>query len=204
MADLIDLEIDLNPARQNAERVRDMLIALRQRFDLSPFEYCKQVRIAPTRIPYSHPHITLSSLVFDDLGLATMYLHEQMHWYATWFSHSHPTQWRDTFARLRERYPGVPAAFEDGGAQDEGSTTLHLIVNWLELEAVSRFFPRDEGEQYLRAMPFYRWIYQTVIDDQQALASLYREFGLSPIRAANEMSADDLELAARMDEAATS
>ena len=31
MADLIDLEIDLNPARQNAERVRDMLIALRQR-----------------------------------------------------------------------------------------------------------------------------------------------------------------------------
>jgi hypothetical protein len=200
MANLI--EIDLDPARQSAERVRDMLIALRHRFDLSSFEYCKQIRIAPTQIPFSHPHITLSSFVFNDLGLAAMYLHEQMHWYATWFSHAHPQQWREIFTRLRQRYPQVPA-INAGGAQDEASTYLHLIVNWLELEAVSRFFPRDEVERHLHAMPFYRWIYQTVIDDQQALTSLYREFGLSPIRAANEMSADDLKLAARMDEAAT-
>jgi hypothetical protein len=204
MADLIDIEIDLTPARDRAERVREMLIGLRERLDLAPFEYCKEVRIAPTETPFSHPRITLSSFVFNELDLVRMYLHEQMHWYATWFSHAHPQHWRDMFTRLRDRYPGVPAAFEDGGAQDEASTTLHLIVNWLELEAVSRFFPRDEVERYLRAMPFYRWIYQTVIDDQQALMSLYREFGLSPIRAANEMSADDLELAARMDEAATS
>jgi hypothetical protein len=203
MADLIDIAIDLTPARNGAERVRDMLTALRQRFDLSPFEYCKQVRIAPTQIPFSHPHITLSSFVLNDLGLAAMYLHEQMHWYATWFSHSHPQQWREIFARLRRRYPEVPAV-NAGGAQDEASTYLHLIVNWLELEAVSRFFPRDEVERHLRAMPFYRWIYQIVIDDQQALTSLYRELGLSPIRMAKEMSADDLKLASRMDEAATS
>jgi len=45
---------------------------------------------------------------------------------------------------------------------------------------------------------------QTVIDDQQTLTALYREFGLAPIRPATDMSADDLKLAARMDEARTS
>jgi len=204
MSDHPEIAIDLTPARRNAERVRDMLVALRQRFDLTPFEYCKQVRIAPTETPFSHPRITLSSFVFNELDLARMYLHEQMHWYVTWFSHTHPQRWKELFARLRDRYPRVPAAFEDGGAQDEASTYLHLVVNWLELESVSRLFPREEVERHLRALPFYRWIYQTVVDDGQALGALYRELVMSPIRPATEMSLDDLELAARMDEAATS
>jgi hypothetical protein len=104
--------------------------------------------------------------------------------------------------RLRQRYPQVPA-IDAGGAQDEFTTYLHLVVNWLELEAVSRFFPREETERHLRALHFYRWIYQTVIDDREALGALYREFGLAPIQPATEMSASDLKLAARMDEAAT-
>ena len=199
-----EIAIDLTAARRNAERVRDMLVALRQRFDLTPFEYCNEVRIAPTETPFSHPRITLSSFAFDELGLATMYLHEQMHWYVTWFSHARPQGWRDIFARLRARYPDAPASFDTGGAQDEFSTYLHLIVNWLELEVVGRFFARDEVERRLCALPFYRWIYQTIIDDQDMLGALYSEFGLLPIRPATEMSVDDLELAARMDEAATS
>jgi hypothetical protein len=195
-----NIEIDLSAARQSAERVRAMLIRLRQRLDLSPFEYCKEVRISPTEIPFSHPRITLNSFVFSELGLAAMYLHEQMHWYASWFSHSHASPWRQLFGRLRGRYPSVPA-IEAGGAQDESSTYLHLMVNWLELEAVSRFFPREQVERHLRALPFYQWIYQTVIAEQESLGSLYRELGLSPIRAATEMSTDDLKLAARPDEA---
>ena len=141
-ADDLDIEIDLNPARRGAERVRDMLVTLRQRFDLSPFA-----------------HVTLSSFVFNDLALAAMYLHEQMHWYATWFSHAHPQQWKEIFRRLRQRYPQIPA-IDGGGAQDEASTYLHLLVNWLELEGVSRLFARDEVERHLRGLPFYRWIYR--------------------------------------------
>jgi hypothetical protein len=176
-----------------------MLLDARARFDLARFEYCKQVRIAPTEIPYSHPSITLNTWVRDDLGLLSMYLHEQMHWYVTWYSHVRAPQWRKLFERLRERYPSVPAV-EAGGGHDEFSTYLHLLVNWLEIEAVSQFIDRDRVLSHVRALGFYRWIYQAVTDDWEALGALYREQGLLPIRLATEMSADDLKLAALVDE----
>jgi hypothetical protein len=197
--DNLEIDIDLTPVQRGAERVRDMLHDLRRRFDLRPFEYSKQVRIAPTEIPYSHPRITLNTWVGDELGLLSMYLHEQMHWYVTWSSHARVQEWQLIFARLREQYPDAPAR-EAGGAQDDFSTYLHLLVNWLEVEAGSRFIDRSQVVQHVRALPFYRWIYQTVIEDWEQLGALYREFGLLPIRHATQTSLDDLKLAARMDE----
>jgi hypothetical protein len=92
--DDLEIALDFTAVQRSAERVHDMLRDLRRRFDLSPFEYSKQVRIEPSEIPYSHPQITLNTWVRDDLGLLSMYLHEQMHWYVTWYSHSHSPQWR--------------------------------------------------------------------------------------------------------------
>jgi hypothetical protein len=201
MPDDSDISLDFTAVQRHAERVRAMLLDARARFDLARFEYCKQVRIAPTEIPYSHPRITLNTWVRDDLGLLSMYLHEQMHWYVTWYSHACAPQWQKLFERLRERYPSVPAA-ETGGGNDEFSTYLHLLVNWLEIEAVSQFIDRDRAISHVRALHFYRWIYQTVTDDWEALGALYREQGLLPIRLATEMSADDLKLAGSTDEAA--
>jgi len=54
------VRFDFTSAQRAAERVRDMLLGLRKQFDLTPFEYCRKVRIAPTEIPYSHPEITLT------------------------------------------------------------------------------------------------------------------------------------------------
>jgi hypothetical protein len=197
--DDLEIALDFTAVQHQAERVRAMLLDARARFDLARFEYCKQVRIAPTEIPYSHPSVTLNTWVRDDLELLSMYLHEQMHWYVTWYSHVRAPQWRKLFGRLRERYPSVPAV-EAGGGNDEFSTYLHLLVNWLEIEAVSRFIDRDRMLSHVRELPFYRWIYQTVIDDWEALGALYREQGLLPVRYATEMSAEDFRLAALMDE----
>jgi hypothetical protein len=199
--DDLEIALDFTAVQRNAERVRAMLLDARTRFDLARFEYCKLVRIAPTEIPYSHPSITLNTWVRDDLGLLSMYLHEQMHWYMTWYSHARAPQWRKLFEQLRERYPFVPAA-EAGGGNDEFSTYLHLLVNWLEVEAVSQFIDRDRVLSHVRALHFYQWIYQTVIDDWEALGALYREQGLLPFRYATAMSDDDLKLAALADESA--
>lgn len=132
----LDITLDFASVQQAAERVRDMLADLRQKHDLARFEYAKKVRIAPTEIPHSHPTITLNTWIRDDLTLLSTYLHEQMHWYVTWYSHAFAPQWQELFRQLRARYPAVPVGGADG-AQDEFSTYLHLIVNWLEIEAVS-------------------------------------------------------------------
>jgi hypothetical protein len=67
--DHLEIVLDFASVQRGAERVRKMLLDLRQRFDLSPFEYSKQVRIAPTEVPHSHPMITLNTFVHSDLGL---------------------------------------------------------------------------------------------------------------------------------------
>jgi hypothetical protein len=166
MADRDDLvvRLDLTSAQRSAERARDMLLRLRKDFDLRPFEYCRHVRIAPTEIPYSHPEITLNTWIGDELALLASYLHEQMHWYVTWYAHLRPDQWREIFASLCKRYPQMPAGGADG-ARDEHSGYLHLLVNWLEIETTSRFFDRERVIAHVRALPYYRWIYRTVTDD---------------------------------------
>ena len=76
------IDVDLDHARREADRVRDMLQALRRRHDLSRYEYTRIVRIVPGGDTFSHPILTLGNRFADneDLLLST-YLHEQMHWY---------------------------------------------------------------------------------------------------------------------------
>jgi hypothetical protein len=54
---------------------------------------------------------------------------------------------------------------------------------------------------HVGTLPYYRWIYRTVIDDWQPLATLYAKRGLIPVRPATSMTADDLRLAGRAQEA---
>jgi hypothetical protein len=188
----LDIEIDLASVQRAAVCVCDMLAGLRRRYDLARFEYTRQVRIAPTELPHSHPVLTLNtSFVRDEVALLSAYLHEQLHWYLTWYSKSRPSDWDALFARLRARYPQVPAANE-GGAQDAFSTYLHLVLNWCEVEAASQFIGRDAAVEHVGRLPFYRWIYRTVLDDWDELGALYRESAVVPMRYATDMSAEEL------------
>lgn len=198
----LEISLDLSSAQRQAERTREILEDARQRMDLAPFEYCKAVRIAPLEIPFSHPQITLNGLVRDELSLLCMYLHEQMHWYLTWYAQAQNAEWRALLAQLENRYPDAPVGGADAAA-DRYSTLLHLIVNWCEVEVVSRFIARERVLGYVSALPFYRWIYRTVLADWDDLGALYRDVGLVPIRLATTMSEDDLRMAARPDEVAT-
>jgi hypothetical protein len=202
MADRDDFLVtfDFASVQRSAERVRDLLFRLRAEFDLAPFEYCRKVRIAPLEIPYSHPEITLGTWANDELALLASYLHEQMHWYVTWYWQARTEQWNDIFADLRRRYPRVPTGGPEG-APDEHSTYLHLVVNWLEIEVTSRFFDGERVVAHAATLPYYRWIYRTVIDDWQPLGALYAARGLVPVRPATGMSAEDLRLAGVGEEA---
>jgi hypothetical protein len=192
--------IDLSHAERNAIAVREMLIALSTKYALGPYEYCKEVSIAPGVLPYSHPVIRLNTALFTETALLANYIHEQMHWYVTWYSHKHTDQWRAVWAALEQRYPDPPIGRGEG-ADTLASTHLHLIVNWLEIEVLGSLIGAEAAKEHVANLHFYRWIYTTVIRDWQALTELYTSHHLVPILPAHDMSPEDLALAARLDEA---
>lgn len=196
-----DVEIDLTEVRRAAEQVRGLLDKLRSEHDLRRFEYTTRVRIAPGEIPHSHPVLTLNTMLRAERALLSTYLHEQMHWYVTWYSYAHIAGWRAVRRELEARYPAIPAVFPEG-AHTAASSYLHLIVNWLEVEAASTFLGREAAVEIASRNFVYSGIYKIVLAEWDELSRLYREHGLVPIRAAAEMTEDDLALAARMDEAA--
>ena len=75
--------------------------------------------------------------------------------------------------------------------------------NWLEIEVTAQFMDRDRVVAHVEALPFYRWIYRTVIEDWMPLADLYDRHGLLPLRHATDMSPEELRMAALTTEAPT-
>jgi len=196
----IRIGIDLSHAENAAMAVRDRLIALRSKYALGAYEYCQEVVITPTVLPYSHPVIRLNTFYWTETALLANYLHEQMHWYVTWYSHKHTDQWRRVWAALEGRYLAPPIGRGEG-ADTISSTHLHLVVNWLEIEALSSLIGREAARSHVTQLHYYRWIYASVLRDWEALKRLYESHQLVPILPAHEMSAEDLALAARVDEA---
>ena len=191
------IDVDLDHARREADRVRDMLQALRRRHDLSRFEYTRVIRVVPGGDTFSHPILTLGNRFADneDLLLST-YLHEQMHWYLWYLGTPEKDPVAPFFDELVRRYPEAPTELPDG-ARNYESTYLHLVINWLEVAATSEFIGRHRAMAVADVQRTYRWIYRTVLRDWDALQELYERHGLVPIRAARELEAENAKAAKR-------
>jgi hypothetical protein len=179
------IDIDLDHARREGERVRDMLAALRRRHDLSRYEYTTAVRVVPGGDTFAQPMLTLGNRFAESEDeLLSTYLHEQMHWYLWYLG----TPERDMVApfmdELVRRYPQAPTEPPDG-ARGYDATYLHLVVNWLEVSATSEFIGRERGLAVAKAQRSYRWIYRTVLKDWDALGELYERHDVVPIRHAS-------------------
>ena len=133
-SDGLRIDLDLEHARREAERVRDMLRALRRRHDLSRYEYTRVVRIVPGSDTFSHPILTLGNRFADneDLLLST-YLHEQMHWYLWHLGTPDKDPVAPFFDELVRRYPEAPTDLPDGGLRvalrvASGAWLRHLLL----------------------------------------------------------------------------
>jgi hypothetical protein len=185
--DGLRIDLDLEHARREGERVRTMLEALRRRHDLSRFEYTQIVRIVPGGDTFSHPILTLGNRFADseDLLLST-YLHEQMHWYLWHLGTPDSDPLAPFFDELVRRYPEAPTELPDG-ARNYQATYTHLVVNWLEVAATAQFIGQARAFAIADAQRSYRWIYKTVLRDWDLLGELYQRHGVVPIRSAQEL-----------------
>jgi hypothetical protein len=176
------IDLDLDHARREAERVRDMLAALRRRHDLTRYEFTRIVRIMPGGDTFAHPVLTLGNRFADseDLLLST-YLHEQMHWYLWHLGTPERDMVAPFYDELVRRYPDAPTELPDG-ARSYDATYSHLVVNWLEIAATAEFIGRERALAVARAQRSYRWIYRTVLKDWDLLGELYERHDIVPIR----------------------
>lgn len=177
--------IDLSTAQAGAERIIECIKRLREQHNIRQFEYTDHLRVAPNEFPHSHPVLTLNTRLFNPEEILCEYLHEQMHWYEERIGCARAES--PLLAELKRRYPQAPIGFPEG-ANDEYSTYLHLLVNWLEIEAASQFISRERAEEIARQKHYYRWMYRTVLADWQSLEGLFREHKVVPITPANELA----------------
>lgn len=181
------VDIDLDFARREAERIHELLLALRRRHDLARYEYTRVVRIVPGGDTFAHPVLTLGNrFAGSEDQLLSTYLHEQMHWYLWQLFSPQVDPIAPFFDELVRRYPQAPTSLPDG-ARNYEATYIHLVVNWLETATLAEFIGRERAVELARAQTSYRWIYRTVLEDWDALERLYAKNGLLPIRSAAEL-----------------
>lgn len=170
------LEFKFAGASEREPLVADQLRALSRRFDLGPWLFTRKIRVEAGVIPHSHPVLTLHTRHLDnpDQLLAT-FLHEQIHWFLAGLSNNDSLE--AAFEELKEMYPEVPKPAE-GGAANEESTYRHLVVNWLEFDAMESLVGQEKARQVIRDKDYYEWIYAQVLADDVELGSLIRRHRL--------------------------
>jgi hypothetical protein len=153
----IALENDSEAERAAAEQLRRIV----DEFDVERWIWTYRVRIDETAVPHSHPVLTLHTRSLgDDHGQLATFVHEQFHWWM----HTRPQAEAAAVAEFRELFPEVPERGA-GGARDEYSTYLHLIVCDLELQAMTALIGEERARALMASYGHYTWIYETLLDD---------------------------------------
>ena len=137
------------------------------------------VIIDETAIPHSHPVLTLHTRhLGDDDGLLSAYVHEQLHW----FLEKKKSETAAAVERLKVLYPHVPVGYPDG-AENEQSTYEHLIVCFDEEQADRVLLGPERAKSVMKASSkdHYRWIYDTVLRDEERLDVVVNAHHLNPM-----------------------
>lgn len=155
----VEVEIELTSATVREARVAENLHRVVADHDLEPWILTRRVRVETGVIPHSHPVLTLNT---QSLGhdLVAAFLHEQLHW----LEDASGETWDAAMADYRALFPDVPPSSE-GGARDAESTYRHLLVCFLELQALSTAIGEERARSLLAGQRFYAWVYEQVLED---------------------------------------
>ncbi|MCA1558205.1 MAG: hypothetical protein LC731_06665 [Acidobacteria bacterium] len=140
-------------------------------------------------IKFVSPHAKLDAIPTDDFRpfnhelLLSTFVHEQLHWYLG----ERPKETEAAYKELKSIFPKVPVGFPEG-ARDEESTYKHILVCYLEYQAVRGLLGELKSRQVMEfwATDHYTWIYRTVLEREREIGSLMRKHKLLPVQRANQ------------------
>lgn len=161
------------PAERDTRAQLERLVAT---YDVSRWIFTCDVVIDESRLPHSHPVLTLHTrhLLDDDLLLST-FLHEQLHWRLV----QRPSATDQAVEVLQGEFPDLPIGFP-AGSQDAWGNYVHLIIGLLEWSALKTVI----GEMRARAVitfwsqDHYTAIYGAILDNPERIAAAIRDLGL--------------------------
>jgi hypothetical protein len=176
----LDLPMEIRLAHDtDAEaRTRDALRRLLEKYDLRDWILTNTVVVDETARPHSHPVLTLhTAWAGDERKLLALFVHEQLHW----FEEERAADRDLAIEKTRQTHPSVPNAPPEGSL-NETSTRLHLLVCYLELQAMAQLVGAEEARETILALSrhHFRWIYRTVLEDDGTIARILRDCNLLP------------------------
>jgi hypothetical protein len=165
------IEIRLASDTDLERQARSQLERILARWDLSKWYFTRAVQIESGATPHSHPVLTLNTNgLANDSIKSVSFIHEQLHWFLS----RHHAATDSAIADLRLRYPDAPT--EDAG--DRESTYLHLLVGMLEFNATQELFGQAWARERLSKVPFYKWVYQEILERPEPIRQILRKHGL--------------------------
>jgi len=172
------LDISLKSGSQAEVQTKAQLQRLLTTYDLSKWIFTKSILIDEKSIPHSHPVLTLHTrhLKDDDLLLST-FAHEQLHWFLV----QKDKETEEAIKELHVLFPKVPIGFP-AGSDDERSTYLHLLVNYLEYRADRELMGELRARQVMEfwASDHYTWVYKTVLERTRDIGNIAFKHKLIP------------------------
>jgi hypothetical protein len=175
----VALDIRLYSGTTLEQRGREQLIEILKTHNLEKWLFTRAVVIQSRVIPHSHPVLTLNTRHLDDnvAQLATL-LHEQLHWFIT--DHVSKAATEAAMQELRRLFPHAPTE-PPMGARGERSTYLHLIICYLELEALSELLGVETARSKLATWDYYTWVYAKVLTDTERIREIVGRH-IGPVR----------------------
>jgi hypothetical protein len=170
------IEISLKNNTEQENQTKRQLERVLEKNKLSKWIFTKRVLIdEAARIPHSHPVLTLNTdYSNDDTRLISVFIHEQIHWH----EELHPSQRDHAIAELEALFPSAPVRGPEG-ARDRNSTYLHLIVCYLEYEAMRELVGPEKAREVMSGWTHYTWVYKTVLDEGTKIRAILEKWKLT-------------------------
>ena len=173
------VEITRKNGTESEKQAEAQLERLIHKHDLAKWTFTRTVVIdEKTRIPHSHPVLTLSTNSLDsDIGQLSTYVHEQLHW----FFADRQEALRKAQDDLQKTYPDVPKGPPEG-ARNERSTYLHLFVCYLEYDTLKQLVGAEAARVQLEKLAghHYKWVYRTVLTEGHKIRPILERHNLLP------------------------
>ena len=173
--------------QEEKERARQQLRRLLSQYELDPWIFTQRVKIEAGVEPHSHPILTLNTdfLDNDELQLS-VFLHEQAHWFVSQSVPPRASKDDEEVAviqELRQMYPNAPVP--------DYNAYLHLVVAWVELDAMAELVGEQKARQLLREKVLrlvteplsdvdkrYSWYNMRVLEDTEAIGKVLQKHEL--------------------------